>query len=85
MLDVGWSEVLVIGAVAAVVIGPEELPGVMRTLGRLARRLHYVKYALSQQFEDFMRLQDMDDIRKQVNFESKDSKDFNEAEADEEI
>jgi sec-independent protein translocase protein TatB len=39
MFDVGFSELLVIGLVALIVIGPERLPRVARTLGILAGRL----------------------------------------------
>jgi sec-independent protein translocase protein TatB len=39
MFDIGFSELLVIGLVALVVIGPERLPRVARTLGHLAGRL----------------------------------------------
>ena len=39
MFDIGFSELLVIGVVALVVIGPERLPKVARTLGILAGRL----------------------------------------------
>ncbi|MFY9315995.1 MAG: Sec-independent protein translocase protein TatB [Burkholderiales bacterium] len=39
MFDIGFSEMLVIGLVALVVIGPERLPRVARTLGHLAGRL----------------------------------------------
>ncbi|MGB4057621.1 MAG: Sec-independent protein translocase protein TatB [Alphaproteobacteria bacterium] len=81
MFDIGWSEMFLVAAVAVLVIGPEELPVVMRGLGRIARRLHYVRYVFSQQFEEFMREADIDDIRKQVNFEAKD---FDEKSADEE-
>ena len=34
MFDIGWSELLVIGIVALIVIGPKELPGVLRTVGQ---------------------------------------------------
>lgn len=81
MLDVGWQELLLIAALAVVLVGPEELPKVMVFFGRIVRRIHYVKYALSQQFDDLMREADLDDLRKSVNFEEKN---FNEAEADEE-
>ena len=86
MFDVGWSELFLIMAVAVLVIGPDEIPKVMQTLGRIVRRLQYVKYAFSQQFEDFMKDAGMDDLRKQVNFEAKDfdAADFNESESDEE-
>lgn len=36
MLGVGWSEMLVIGVVALIVIGPKELPSLMQKLGRFA-------------------------------------------------
>lgn len=71
MFNIGWSELLLVTVIAILVIGPDELPAVMRTLGRVVRRLQYVRYAFSQQFEDFMREADLNDIRKQVNFEAK--------------
>lgn len=39
MFDIGFSELLVIGLVALIVIGPEKLPRVARTIGHLAGRL----------------------------------------------
>ncbi|MEO0810063.1 MAG: Sec-independent protein translocase protein TatB, partial [Pseudomonadota bacterium] len=37
MLDLGWSELLVIAAVALIVVGPKELPGMLRTIGKFMR------------------------------------------------
>ena len=34
MFDIGWSEMLVIVVVAIIVIGPRDLPGVLRTVGK---------------------------------------------------
>ena len=34
MLDLGWSELLVIGIVALIVVGPKDLPVLFRNLGR---------------------------------------------------
>ena len=33
MFDIGWSELILIGVVALIAIGPKELPGVLRSLG----------------------------------------------------
>lgn len=38
MFDIGFSELMVIGVVALIVIGPERLPGVARTIGHLLGR-----------------------------------------------
>ncbi len=81
MFDIGWSEIFMIGVVAVVAIGPKEIPEVMKTAARVLRRLQYVRFALSQQFEDIMKDTGADDLRKQVNFEEKN---FDEAAADEE-
>lgn len=82
MLDFGFSELLLVIAIAVFVIGPEEIPKIMVTLGRITRRLAYIKYAFSQQFEDFMREADLEDIRRRVNFEE-DKRGFDEAAHDE--
>ena len=82
MLDFGWAELLVIVAVGVLVIGPNEIPTMMRSLGRIVRRLQYMRYAFTQQFDDFMKDTDLDNIRNSVNFEARN---FDEAEADEDF
>lgn len=86
MLDFGWTELLVIMGLAIVVIGPNEIPALMRTLGNLMRRVSYIKYAFTQQFDNFMREADLDDIRSSVNFETKRRSDtFDEGAEDEDV
>lgn len=63
MLDFAWSELLVVIVVAILVIGPKDIPKLMHGLGRLARRVHYLKFALSQQFEDLMKEHDLDELQ----------------------
>lgn len=58
MLDFGFPELLLIGAVLIIVIGPKQIPEIMYNFGRIMRRLNYMRFALSRQFEDFMH--DMD-------------------------
>ena len=80
MLDFGFPELIVIITLAILVIGPKEIPELMRGLGRIVRRLQYVRFAMSQQFEEFMQDSDLDDIRNSVNFEDRN---FDEASEDE--
>src|SRR5688500_2040804 len=55
MFDIGFSELLVIGLVALIVIGPEKLPRMARTVGHLAGRLQRyvsdVKSDISREIE----------------------------------
>jgi sec-independent protein translocase protein TatB len=61
MFDIGFSELLVIGVVALIVIGPERLPRVARTVGHLAGRLQrYVSDVKS----DINREIELDELRK---------------------
>src|SRR5687767_15483808 len=61
MFDIGFSELMVIGLVALIVIGPEKLPRVARTVGHLAGRLQrYVSDVKS----DINREIELEDLKK---------------------
>ena len=61
MFDIGFSELMVIGVVALIVIGPERLPRVARTLGHLAGRLQ--RY-VSDVKADINREMELDELKK---------------------
>ena len=61
MFDIGFSELMVIGLVALIVIGPERLPRVARTLGHLAGRLQ--RYVADIK-ADINREVELDELRK---------------------
>jgi sec-independent protein translocase protein TatB len=61
MFDIGFSELLVIGVIALVVIGPEKLPRMARTVGHLAGRLQ--RY-VSDVKADINREIELDELRK---------------------
>ncbi len=73
MLDFGWAELVILVAVAVFVVGPKDIPNLMYGLGRLVRRFQYIRFAVSQQFDDIMNAGDIEELRKGVNFEAKPS------------
>jgi sec-independent protein translocase protein TatB len=66
MFDISWTELLLIGVVALVVIGPKELPGVLRTLGQWMRKVRSMAGDFQNQFNEAMREAEMADLKKQV-------------------
>jgi sec-independent protein translocase protein TatB len=76
MFDISWSEFLLIGIVALVVIGPKELPAVMRTLGQWTRKVRSMATEFQNQFQEAMREAEMTDLKKQVDDMARDVADF---------
>jgi sec-independent protein translocase protein TatB len=66
MFDISWTEFLLIGIVALIVIGPKELPGVLRTLGQWTRKVRSMAADFQNQFHEAMREAEMADLKKQV-------------------
>ena len=66
MFEIGWSELLLIGIVALIAIGPKELPTVLRTLGQWTSKLRRMASEFQRQFQEAMREAEMADLKKQV-------------------
>lgn len=66
MFDVAWSELLVIGVVALIVIGPKELPGVLRAIGHWMGKIRRMASEFQGQFQEAMREAELSDLKNQV-------------------
>jgi sec-independent protein translocase protein TatB len=55
MFDIGWSEFVLIAVVALIAIGPKELPGVLRTVGRWMGKARKMAAEFQSQFQEAMR------------------------------
>ena len=76
MFDISWTEFLLIGIVALIVIGPKELPAVMRTMGQWARKIRIMAGDFQNQFHEAMREAEMADLKKQVDDVAQDIKQY---------
>ncbi len=66
MLDFGAGELVVIGVVALVAIGPKELPGVLRAVGKSVGKMRRMAGEFQNQFSDAMRDMELEEARKKV-------------------
>lgn len=66
MFDIGWSEFMLIGIVALIVIGPKELPSVLRTVGKTVTKLRRMAGEFQGQFNEALREAELSDIRTDI-------------------
>ena len=66
MFDIGWSELLVIAVVLIVVVGPKDLPPMLRAFGKTMTRFRKVAGEFRAQFDEALREADLDDVRQTI-------------------
>ncbi len=66
MFDIGWSELLVVGLVALIVVGPKELPGMMKRIGQMIRKAKHTASSFQRQFEDAMDEGELGELKSSV-------------------
>jgi sec-independent protein translocase protein TatB len=66
MFDLGWSKIIILAVVAIVVVGPKELPSLLRTLGQFVAQLRRHAAEFRAQFDEAMRSTELDQIRRDV-------------------
>lgn len=69
MFDIGFAELVVLAVIAMVVVGPERLPGVLRTVGKTVGQARRFMTGLQNQIEQEVKL---DELNKKIMAETKD-------------
>jgi len=64
MFDIGWTEMLVISVIAILVVGPKDLPAMLRTVGQFVGKAKRMAREFQTQFDDAVRDSDLDEVRK---------------------
>ena len=66
MFDIGWTEMLVIAVVMIVVVGPKDLPRMLRTFGKTTAKLRAMAGDFQKQFNEALKEAELDDVKKSV-------------------
>jgi sec-independent protein translocase protein TatB len=66
MFDFAWSEMAVIAVVALVVIGPKDLPKVLRTVGTWVGKARAIAREFQSSLDQMIRESELEEVRKQV-------------------
>lgn len=66
MFDIGGYELLIIGIIALVVVGPKELPTLLRTVGRFVAMIRRQAQDFRNQFDEAMRETELAELKKSV-------------------
>ena len=64
--EIGTSEVLIIAAIALIVVGPKDLPVLLRKLGQFVGRMRSMAADFRASFDDMARQSELDELRKEV-------------------
>lgn len=66
MFDVSWSELLLVAIVAILVVGPKELPALLRSLGRMLGKLRSTADEFRKQFDEAVREAGAEDLQREM-------------------
>ncbi len=64
MFNFGWGEIVLIGIVALIAIGPKELPTVLRSIGQMMGKVRRMANEFQGQFQEALREADIADLKK---------------------
>jgi|GEM_PF-867722 len=72
MFDIGWSEIAIIALIALIVIGPKDLPKVLKTIGYWVGKARSLTREFQKGVEDVIKEAELDEVRDQINSSVKD-------------
>lgn len=73
MFDVGWPELFIIAVVVLLIVGPKDLPKVLRTVGHFTGKAKAITREFRGHVDDMIRDSELEDVRDQINSASESS------------
>ena len=67
MLDIGWTEMLMIAIVMIVVVGPKDLPKMLRSFGRTTAKMRSMAGDFRRQFDEALKEAELDGVKDSLN------------------
>jgi sec-independent protein translocase protein TatB len=67
MFDIGWTEIALIGGVAVVVLGPEEMPKALYALGKIVRKIRVLTSDIQKSLDKIVNETEVEDLAREVN------------------
>jgi|ERR1700677_1880182 sec-independent protein translocase protein TatB len=67
MFDFAWSEILLIGAVALIAIGPKDMPAAIRTISSMIKKARRMAAEFQTHVDEMVREADLGDVKKAFN------------------
>ena len=67
MFDFAWSEIMLIGVVALIAIGPKDLPVAMKAVTQIIKKARRMAAEFQTHVDDMMRDANLDEVRQQIN------------------
>ena len=66
MIDLSWSHILIVLIVALVVVGPKDLPRLMRIVGRWVGKARQMADQFRKSFDEMARQSELDELRQEI-------------------
>ncbi|MBL4892865.1 MAG: twin-arginine translocase subunit TatB, partial [Rhizobiaceae bacterium] len=66
MFDIGWTEMLVVACVAIIVVGPKDLPKMLRSVGKTIKKVRGMAGDFQRQFNDALKESELDELKNDV-------------------
>jgi len=79
MLDIGWTEILIVMGIALVVVGPKELPKIVRTIGKWRGKASAYARDFQRSIEEAADVSELDAVKKEI---AEANRELNEAKRD---